>query len=354
MSEGTNYFKIGLFVISAMVIAVIALIIFSAGDLFQKKTIVETYFNESVQGLDIGSPIKFRGVPVGKVETISLVAREYPTSHKYILVRMSLENKFLWLGPSDTAGEITERETEKGLRVRMAFLGVTGTAYLETDYLDPKRNPPLKFNWKPLYPYVPSARGTITRLSESVGRIMRNLEQINMLGISAGIEKTLRAMTKTLEEANLEGVSSEARLLLAEIRETNQRISRIVGGPEIKKAVSNASGTAASSRRLVEGAEKPLSEFLASLKQITISINMLTGKVNSAAADLPETLTQIRTTLRRLDSLISSRQQDVEVTADNIRLISENLKELTENAKKHPSHLLFGEPPARSEPGNQR
>ena len=61
-----SYFKIGLFVISATVLAVIGIIVLGVGSVFQRAALVETYIEESVQGLDIGSPMKFRGVLVGK------------------------------------------------------------------------------------------------------------------------------------------------------------------------------------------------------------------------------------------------------------------------------------------------
>ena len=49
-----SYFKIGLFVISATVLAVIGIIVLGVGSVFQRAALVETYIEESVQGLDIG------------------------------------------------------------------------------------------------------------------------------------------------------------------------------------------------------------------------------------------------------------------------------------------------------------
>ncbi len=77
MSARANYFKIGLFVISAATIGVISIIVFGVGTLFREKFLMETYIKESVQGLDIGSPIKFRGVQVGNVKEINIVGRVY-------------------------------------------------------------------------------------------------------------------------------------------------------------------------------------------------------------------------------------------------------------------------------------
>ncbi|HEX5022304.1 MAG TPA: MlaD family protein, partial [Candidatus Binatia bacterium] len=85
--EKLSYFKIGIFVISATVIGVFGLLVLGVGSILQKKALVETYIDESVQGLDVGSRLKFRGVPVGSVEQISLTSAEYATRRQYVLVR---------------------------------------------------------------------------------------------------------------------------------------------------------------------------------------------------------------------------------------------------------------------------
>jgi len=87
MSEKANYFKIGLFFLSGTILAVIALIILGEGTFFQKKVLLETYFKESVQGLDIGSPVKFRGVLIGNVEKITFVNQAIPKGPKPLIPR---------------------------------------------------------------------------------------------------------------------------------------------------------------------------------------------------------------------------------------------------------------------------
>ena len=94
-----NYAKIGFFVLTG--IAMILLVVGIAGArVFNKQVVLaETYFAESVTGLDIGSPVKYRGVPVGEVKRIGFVYSEYRTSSgtltvngaRQILVVMALD-----------------------------------------------------------------------------------------------------------------------------------------------------------------------------------------------------------------------------------------------------------------------
>jgi phospholipid/cholesterol/gamma-HCH transport system substrate-binding protein/paraquat-inducible protein B len=311
MSAKANYFKIGIFVISAAVIGIIAIVALGVGTFFQKKLILETYIDGSVQGLDVGSPFKFRGVKLGNVDEITFVNQEYkfdPNSKEYltygqhVLVKIAIE----------PTRDITEKEQRqfmermiaKGLRVRLAAQGITGVAYLEADYVDPERYPPPEIKWEPKTYYVPSVPSTISELTVSVDKILNKLEEINIKGITDGIED-----------------------LLTEVRETNKKV-----GP----LLSNASETMASVQEIVEDSKKPLNNSLTALEE------------------LPEILAQTKRALRRFNNVLSSEGQNIEESTENVRLITGNLRDLTESARKYPSQLMFGEPPPRSYPGGRQ
>ncbi|MFH1090642.1 MAG: MlaD family protein [Pseudomonadota bacterium] len=354
MSLKANYFKIGLFVIGAVILGVAAVIILGAGTVFQAHLIIETYFDGSVQGLSLGSPVKFRGVEIGKVNHIGLVSRAYPTDLTYILVRMSLPEDSPWFGEAKAIQAELQKQMEKGLRVRLAQQGLTGSAYLEVDYLEPLYNPPLETKWKPEYPYLPSARSVITQLSDSLSVIMRSLEKIDITGITVRLDKTLDSLTRKIEEANVADISLETKQLLVEIRKTNTFISGFLGGDQAQKILTDASQAAASIRLMTVNAEKPVASLLQSLQKTSQSINQITNKLDSFSGELPQAVVQLRTTLTRLDNLVSGQQQDIEATVNNIRIITENLRELTETSKRYPASILFGRPPAPIAPGETR
>jgi phospholipid/cholesterol/gamma-HCH transport system substrate-binding protein len=346
--EKFSYFKIGIFVISAVVIAIIGVVVLGVGTIFQKKSIVETYIDESVQGLDVGSPVKFRGVPVGRVEQISLTSAEYSTRREYVLVRVSISSNMFQFPVNDPKSPQLKQALDRGFRIRIAPQGLTGVAYLEADYLDPERNPPLEIDWQPYYPYIPSTRSRITQLSEAVERILRNFSDIDIAQLSQTIDKSLVAMTKLAENANLDKIGAQANTLLNELRETNRQINTLVSNPELKTAIADASASVGRARQIIERAEKPVNQMLTDLPQATESLNRLVKRLDSAATDLPETSSQLRQTIQRMNRLLANQQRDIEKTMDNLRAVSENLKEITDNSKKYPSQVLFGAPPPPS------
>jgi phospholipid/cholesterol/gamma-HCH transport system substrate-binding protein len=346
--EKFSYFKIGIFVISAVIIGIIGVVVLGVGTIFQKKNIVETYIDESVQGLDVGSPVKFRGVPVGRVDQISLTSAEYATRREYVLVRVSISSNILQFPVNDPRSPQLKQALDRGFRIRIAPQGLTGVAYLEADYLEPERNPPLEIDWQPEYPYIPSTRSRITQLSEAVERILRNFSDIDIAQLSQTIDKSIVAITKLAENANLDKIGAQANALLNELRATNRQINTLVSNPELKTAVADVSASAGLARQIIERAEKPINQMLTDLPQATESLNRLVKRLDSVATDLPETSGQLRQTIQRMNRLLANQQRDIEKTMDNLRAVSENMKEITENSKKYPSQVLFGAPPPPS------
>jgi phospholipid/cholesterol/gamma-HCH transport system substrate-binding protein len=346
--ENISYFKIGLFVISAIVIGVIGVVVLGGAKFFQKKNIIETYIDESVQGLDIGSPVKFRGVPVGNVEEITLTGVEYGTRRGYVVVRAGISRNVFQFSLADPANPAFIAEVQRGLRVRLAPQGLTGQAYLEADYLNPKLNPPLEIDWRPKYPYVPSARSRITQLSDAVERILRNVEQLDIQRLIGSVESSLKTIDKLASSANLDKISTQAVALLTEVRETNLQLKQVVGGSDLKGAVKDAAVAAGTARQILERADKPLSQLIADLPKASESINRVAQRLDAVTANLPETNAQFRQTLQQLNRLISGQQRDIEKTVENLRSMSESLKEAVDNSKKYPSQLLFGAPPPPS------
>jgi phospholipid/cholesterol/gamma-HCH transport system substrate-binding protein len=348
--EKASYFKIGLFIIIGTIIATLGVVALGVGTIFQEKVLVETYIDESVQGLDVGSPVKFRGVPVGKVETISLTSAEYPTKRRYVLVRIGLTTK-IFQALTDAGSPSFMAEVEKGLRVRLAAQGLTGAAYIEADYQDPTRNPPLEIDWQPRYPYVPSSLSRISQLSESLDKILRSVETIDIGRLVGGLEKSLLTITKVAEGANFDKLGGEASAFLTEVRETNRQLKGLIGSNDIKSALRDSAAAASGVRQMIERAQAPLDQMLADLPRAAESLDRMVKRLDSVSADLPETsaqLRQLRQTLQRMNRLIATQQQGIAATVENLQAISNDMKELTESSRKYPSQVLFGAPPTPS------
>lgn len=346
--ENISYFKLGLFVISATVIAILGIVVLGGGKFFQKKNIIETYINESVQGLDVGSPVKFRGVLIGNVEEISLTGAVYSTTHSYVLVRVSISRNVFHFPLTDPENPAFLAEVKRGLRVRLAPQGLTGQAYLEADYLNPKDNPPLPIDWTPRYAYIPSAPSRITQFSDAVERILHNIEKVDIQRLTTAMENSLKTIDQLVGTVNFDKIGTQVSTLLTEVRATNHQLKEIVADPGLKAGIKDAAAAAATAREILQRADKPVTQLVNDLPRVTKSINQLVQRLNDVSAGLPETNTQFRQTLARLNGLIAGQQQDIKTTVENLRSMSESMQEILDNLKTYPSQTLFGAPPPPS------
>ncbi|WP_243359108.1 MlaD family protein [Fundidesulfovibrio terrae] len=330
MSMHTNYFKLGLFIICATTLVLLALVFFGLGSLRKDKVMIETYFNESVQGLDVGSPLKFKGVKIGSVERIRFVFNKYhdikDIPFRYVLVEMALDpESALSVKSNEGLKEAITQEVEDGLRVRIAPQGLTGTGYLEMDYVNPRTNKPLPISWTPEYFYVPSAPSTIARLEETFETFSKLLKKIDESGVDNAIQNInslLVVIREAVKDANVPGLSDNVNSLIVDLRKTNDHLNSMLASKESREALKN------------------LGETLANLKTST--------------ENLPQTIADMRKLLREVNALVATQRDEVQGILQQGKQAFENLNDLTGEAKRNPSRLFFGAPPAKATPEKKK
>ncbi|MFH0880491.1 MAG: MlaD family protein, partial [Lentisphaerota bacterium] len=257
---------------------------------------------------EVGSPVRLRGVRIGQVSRITFVNEVYKTDLRYVLVRVSMP-----LDKGDVEREMAstlQKEVENGLRVRLTSQGLTGTSYLEADYLDAARYPALPITWKPACLYVPSASSVITVLSDSLEKIFGQLEGAHIQEVMTDLDRLIitinnlvtNELTPTI--AGIGAASTESSKALKDMRQT------------WKTAM-----------------EEKITPILENTRE--------------ASASLPDTMLRLNQAVQRLDILVADQQRNVSDTMSNLRGVSQNLKDITESAREYPSSMLFGEPPPK-------
>jgi ABC-type transporter Mla subunit MlaD len=339
MIAQTTYFRVGIFVLVAMALLVAAVIVFSVGTLQERETVLfETYFDESVQGLEEGSKVKMKGVEIGLVERISFVDAEYEVSRefslehgRYILVRMA---GYVDRLPKGAATENLAEAVEAGWRVRLASQGVTGVKYVDADMLDPERHPPLEIEWEPKHPYIPSAPGMMAAIGDAIEDIGDLIESINLEQLLEDTHQLLTTSKDQIAAVDVEGLNEKLGALLDDAR-------RLASNPDIADSLENVHGMTESGRDLLARFESQLTEEdLAEAKE---QLHQIGGRLSTTIDKLDQILTH-------LDSALVDQQYNLGRTIYELRLTLENLRELTDTAKKYPSWMIFGEPPPQSQP----
>lgn len=256
-----SYFRIGVFIIAGLLLLAGGLIIFGIGQFFKEKITLETYVDATVQGIEIGSPVKFRGVTVGKVSRIGFLFTEYPEVDRtsvanYVVILMEIDKEiFPDMFKEEHLQELLDRQIKQGLRVQIEPQGITGLNYMEINYLPPDRFTPIKINWKPRNYFLPYAPGEITSMLDSINKMMKEVENLNIQGIgnkamnvldsvnqamndiqfqklSDDAQKVMTSVTQAIEDARLKELSADTRRLLAEVQKSNDQVRAILGNVE--------------------------------------------------------------------------------------------------------------------------
>jgi ABC-type transporter Mla subunit MlaD len=344
MSAKANYFKLGLFILTAIAIAVAMILALGAGKIFQRTVALETYIDDSVQGLDVGSKVRYRGVLLGEVKRLGFTAERYeldkPLGRRKPYVLVEAELNLSRLGPlGDVDVELMKQYIDQGLRIRVAPQGITGINYLELDFVDPQLNPPLPIDWQPSKPYIPSARAKLVQFTNQIDSVLRSLEEADIRKLADDIDKLVQTATLKLDALPIETVSADATALLAELRATNRKVADLVGGADTKAAIAELHAATARLRQVLAN---PALDTLPD--DVALAANRVRAVADSER--LHRAIGNLDAILGRLDQALAGSEHDIAATLSNLRQTTENLRELTEAARRYPAGTLLGEPPA--------
>ncbi len=304
MSAKPDYFRIGVFVAGGAGLLVFALLVFGGGQMFRPKIEVETYIRGTVQGIDLGSPVKFRGVLIGKVTQINFAFTEYDLKetdglYNYVVLVMQINREVFPGMFKDDITPMLAKGVEQGLRVRIEPQGITGLNYLDLDYFDPTRFPALWPPWKPKVYYIPSAPGELTSFLDSINGILHEVERLNIGGISKTGTELLENLNKAVVGAEVDKISGDLQTLIKDSNSILQK-ARI---PELSA-----------------DAQKFLNELEASNREL-------------------------RTILKNIEPATKLNPTQIRNIVGNLNATTANLEQLSETVKKRPSLLLWGSPP---------
>lgn len=303
MSKNTSSFMIGLFVTLGIVIGVIGAIWLSATQYFEKGAFYVTYFDESVQGLQKDSIVKYRGVEAGRVEEIRVAA-----DNRLIEVVMKI----------DLEGDL-ERENVSQLR----FAGITGIVFVDLDRRDegdPDLSPRLSFASE--YPIIPSRPSERARLVSGFDKIMAKVKEIDLKGISDRMKSTLDAGEKFLAGDTLSNTMSNLESATARLESAIGKIDRMIAEGRLADVMAEAKGALVDARSLIEG-----------LKEEIESMN------------LAETAGKAGRMVEGVDREVRAIAVEIRATSENLRRASENLERLLERLSINPSDVIFSAPP---------
>ena len=301
MTEQGTKALIGAFVLSALALLAAGVILIGSGSLSRQNVQFVLYFPESLRGLVPGSPVHFKGVRVGKVASLQIVAdQEDLDFHAPVIIE--LESKF-FTGPSadpdlENSNFMGDRRAvealiRRGLRARLGMLSfITGQLTVDLDIM-PEASPAPSaslpsFRGLQQIPTVPSSLNALfdsldhLPLEELTDKLMGTLDsfQTQLAGMDLpALTASLVSLSGDLRGAiaGWDGVSDQARATLDDYaslaRNAENRISSTLR--QLDATLENLSSLARSSRQAMDRTSSLLSEDSAPMLELSQAMQAL-------------------------------------------------------------------------------
>ena len=329
MSKKANSKLIGGFVLGAVALVVIGVLAFGGGQWFTELRKNVSFFRGSVQGLRVGAPVTFRGVPIGQVTDIDLL---YEVEKLQFITQVSFDidpKSFRDLGKTTRSqNEQMEALIKDGLRAQLVQQSlVTGQLAVQLDLfpktevhllgLDPERNE------------IPTIPSTVEKLESLVQRIIARLDQIDL------------------------------KKIIADLQSTVSSIQGIVESPKLKEAIANAGQAMTEAQQLVSKLNSRVDPLAQSFEETSKAARSALNEAERLLLDVRPVLATTQNTLARAERLMTTANGVIEPGSPlHFELVSalkevagaaRSLRSLAESLERNPKSLLFG----RQAPGGR-
>ena len=314
MAAERSYARLGLFLVVTVVVAIATGLLFIQRWRTQAVIPMVTYTKENVSGLDVASPVRYRGVPIGRVMALRIDPRSRTTQIDFEV----------FLDRLNTVGADVEKIRQTAniegvfpdMRAQIVGNPVTGEAYLLLDRPD---NPPpaMALDFKPDRAYVPAmptplaalrdrlpevlerAETTLTALTEIVSRIPGSLDRS---------DRFFSNVERIIQDSHLPELSADSRKFFTS---TSAQIEQVAS--DLESAIG-PKGTLVTvleeARTSIKAADLPATNEAA--RAAAQSTRVAADQTVLAADDLRRSLPAIRESLDQLRELARQLQEQPE------------------------------------------
>jgi paraquat-inducible protein B len=305
MGKRANPAWIGAFVLFAIVICAAAVVVVGSGRLFRNTRTFVIFFPGSVNGLDRGAPVKFRGVPIGTVTDIRIRMRELAATGRIpVLIEVDRERVYELGGQHDTVDDqrVNELINDLGMRAQLQQQSfITGLLYVALDlFPDSKIDLVLPPGTGP-YPEIPCLPTTLEQARAKIEEIFDRVSRIDF-----------DALGKSVNGA-LDGVN------------------RLVNSPDVYSNLQALHAT--------------LDEIRGAAADLRARVSPLSNNVDATAKDLRSALQRLQASLDRFDTLIDPSAPLLGGLASTISDVGDAaraVRQLAEQIDRNPNVLLTG------------
>ena len=297
-----------------------------------------------MQGLEVGSPVKFRGVRIGRVLGIRVAS-----NRRHVEVECAVDvDQLVKLGLRDPDRPREERFVPPDLRVQLVSPGIAGGKFLQIDFFDPKRHPPPSLPFPTPKNYIPATESTLKSLEESIvhttSRFPKVLDQTSALIAKADKFLTQIDAKKLSDQAV--AIMDQSEKLLKETRAELKKLKVAKLTEKGRDTLKKLDAALDRSNKLLARIEKKggmLDDLEASTKRLRKELDAL--KLAKTGKKVNTTLDSVKRTSDALGRVTRDNRrlgEDLEATLKAIRKASGAVRKLADTLERDSDMLLKG------------
>jgi ABC-type transporter Mla subunit MlaD len=328
------YVRVGALILFGLALGVGFILFLTSGRLGDGAETYETYLSESVTGLEVGAPVRYRGVRIGQVTEVGLVNASYrPASQTEAIAAFQLVLVRFAVDPARTNLEddnAVVKAVEIGLRARLSSQGITGVSYIELDFVDATRFPPRSVPWTPRYPIIPSIPSTVAQVQNAAEEVMLRIQQAPIEQIMSDVA----ALTTALREQT--GNGGDVARTFHEAAETLTALRQAVVDADLSGTMQQVRGVATNLNQLTGGED---------MRRTLASISAAANDLKASMARLPGAISSLEGTVRAARGVTQDTNADLAPILRDLRAVASNLRDTTELLRRAPGAAHHGAPP---------
>ncbi len=315
--------KLGIFVITGVTTLVIFLFLLGLKDVLKNQFEFYTVFEHSVQGLEVGSPVKFKGVHVGSVTKISIYSKQ-----NLIKVIMELDGEtFDGDSNSQLVGNIEEtlnEMIEKGLGCEQKLTGITGMKIIEINYFPEDKTVKKSHGLKDSRLYLPSRPSSFDSTLLTVTEVLAKIGKIDFDKIGSNLEQTLSGIRSFVNEGELDEISTLIKETIVSVKTLTLKVDQKLDDVDVK-GVSKKLEAALN-------AYKVLADEV-SVKLAKLDLDKISKASRVAVLQATESVKHLE---KALDETLKKTTEGIQVVTDLINTIEEDPSSIIRGKQTEP------------------
>ena len=318
---------VGAFVLGACVLGVVAVLTFGGMNFFDKPQRFIVYFDESIHGLDQGSPVKLRGVRVGKVAALNI--RYDKTENESVAAVVCELNRDAVMSPTGEPVDVANRAelqalVDRGLRARLEVQSLaTGLLFVGLDFVDPQANPDPGLR-DARYVVVPASQSAIAEFQASISEILANVKRTDFAGLARNLNALADDVRKQLETLDLKGA-------VEQWKKTGAQMETLAANPDFKRTFDNLNAA--------------VTDLRATIAKLDAQIEPTSTQLRDTIAEARKTIEAFNTTAATAQTFISSHAglgEEFVGTLEHLNDAADSVKRLADFLERNPNALITG------------